>query len=158
MLSFGYIVRTRYQFFAPQTILHTDSNMHILWVPKSVQMPAATVLNSTVTMLLAEYTGRKNMTGLNKIQTYELAQLMVPNPFGIQPPDAAIFQAGDHSLVARDRRTESGYRLTLTGARRAIDDAVFEYLGLTAGEREGVYNAAYDAVVGRQLAEGRVLG
>ena len=62
-----------------------------------------------------------------------------------------MFQAADHSLVTRDRRTESGFRLTLTETRRALDAGVFEYLGLTAGERDGVYNAVYAAVVGRRL-------
>ena len=156
MLSFGYIVRTRYQFFAPQAIVHTDSNMHVLWLPEAMQTRAATSLNSTVTILMAEYIGRKNMTGLNKIQTYELAGLMVPNPLGIAPaPDSAL-TAADHALVTRDRRTESGFRLTLTDTRRQIDTPVFEYLGLTQSERDDVYNATYDAIVRRQTAEANV--
>ena len=156
MLSFGYIVRTRYQFFAPQAIVHTDSNMHVLWLPEAMQTRAATSLNSTVTILMAEYSGRKNMTGLNKIQTYELARLMVPNLLGIAPaPDSALM-APDHALVTRDRRTESGFRLTLTDTRRAIDAPVFEYLGLTQSERDDVYNATYDAIVRRQTAEANV--
>lgn len=121
-------------------------------------MQTATALNSTLTMLMLEYAGRANMSGIIELTTYETAALPIANPFGIQPPDLATFQAADHSLVARDRRTESGFRLTLTDTRRAIDAAVFEYLGLTAGERDGVYNAAYGAIVGRQLAEGRVSG
>ena len=156
MLSFGYIVRTRYQFFAPQSIVHTDSNMHVLWLPEAMQIRAATSLNSTVTILMAEYSGRKNMTGLNKIQTYELAGLMVPNPAGIADVPGNALRAPDHALVTRDRRTESGFRLTLTGARHQIDAPVFEYLGLTQSERDEVYNATYDAIVKRQTAEASV--
>ena len=53
------------------------------------------------------------------------------------------------ALATRACRTESGFRLTLTDMRRAIDAPVFEYLGLTAGEQERVYLATYDAIVGR---------
>lgn len=156
MISFGYIVRTRYQFFATQGIVHTDANMHILWLPDLMQIKAATSLNSTVTVLMAEYSGRKNMTGLNKIQTYELAGLMVPNPVYVAPaPDAAL-TSHDHALVTRDRRTESGFRLTLSDTRRKIDAPVFEYLGLTQTEQDDLYNATYDAIVKRQTAEANV--
>ena len=156
MLSFGYIVRTRYQFCAPIHNVHTDSNMHVLWLPESMQIRAATSLNSTVTTLMAEYCGRKNMTGLNKIQTYELARMLVPHPAGVAAAPDGILAAADHALVARDRRTESGFRMTLTAARRALDAPVFAYLGLTQAEQDAVYNAAYDAIVKRQIAEANV--
>lgn len=48
--------------------------------------------------------------------------------------------------------------MTLTDTRRAIDEPVFEYVGLTQGEREAVYEATYRAIVDRQTAEGSVLG
>ncbi len=60
------------------------------------------------------------------------------------------------ALVTRDHRSESGFRLTLTDTRRAIDAPVFEYLGLTPGEQDGLYNATYDAIVKRQIAEANV--
>lgn len=43
--------------------------------------------------------------------------------------------------------------MTLTDTRRAIDDPVFEYVGLTPTEQAELYEAAYDAVVNRQTAE-----
>ena len=46
--------------------------------------------------------------------------------------------------------------MTLTDTRRRLDAPVFAYLGLTPGEQEAVYEAAYDAIVQRQLAEARV--
>lgn len=64
--------------------------------------------------------------------------------------------ATNHALVARDRRAESGFRLTLTDTRRAIDAPVFEWLSLTQAERKAVYNAVYDAIVKRQTAEGNI--
>ena len=156
MLSFGYIVRTRYQFFAPQAVLHTDANMHVIWLPEAMQIRAATSLNSTVAILMAEYIGRKNMTGLNKIQTYELAGLMVPNPAGVTAASHHALTASDYALATRDHRTESGFRMTLTDTRRAIDAPVFDYLGLTQTEQDDLYNATYDAIVQRQTAEANV--
>ena len=37
--------------------------------------------------------------------------------------------SADHALVAKDRRTETGFRMTLTDTRRAIDDPVVLHLG-----------------------------
>ena len=156
MLSFGYIVRTRYQFCAPNPYVHTDANMHVLWLPESLQIRAATVLNSTVTTLMAEYSGRKNMAGLNKIQTYELARLPIPNPVNITPAPAAALSAPDHPLVTRDRRAETGHRLTLTPTRQALDAPVFAHLALTQTEQDALYEATYDAIVKRQTAEANV--
>ena len=48
--------------------------------------------------------------------------------------------------------------MTLTDTRRAIDEPVFEYVGLTQGEREAVYEATYRAIVDRQTAEGNLSG
>ena len=59
-------------------------------------------------------------------------------------------------LTACDRRAETGFRLTLTDTRRAIDAPVFDWLGLTQAERDSVYNAVYDAIVKRQTAEGNI--
>ena len=158
MLSFGFIIRTRCPFLMPTDIVHTSNVLHNIYLPAWLQRPAATALNSTLTMLMVEYAGRANLSGILKVELYELARMMVPNPLYIEPVSDAVLTAADHSLVTRDRRTESGFRLTLTDTRRAIDGAVFDWLGLTVGERDGVYNAAYGGVVGRQLAEGRVSG
>ena len=56
------------------------------------------------------------------------------------------------------KSTQMQHYLTLTDTRRAIDEPVFEYVGLTQGEREAVYEATYRAIVDRQTAEVRVLG
>ena len=69
---------------------------------------------------------------------------------------AIALLAEDYSLVTRDRRTESGFRLTLTETRRQIDAPVFAYLGLTPDEQDAVYNATYQAIVNRQIAEANV--
>ena len=156
MLAFGFIIRTKCPFLMPIDIMPTSNALHNLWLPRWLQKPAATALNSTLTMLMVEYGGRANLSGLVRVELYELARLMVPNPFNIaSAPDHAL-TATDHALVTRDRRTESGFRLTLTGTRRTIDAAVFDYIGLTQAEQDDLYNATYDAVLKRQIAEANV--
>ena len=44
--------------------------------------------------------------------------------------------------------------MTLSDSRRTLDERVFAWLGLTGDEWDAVYEAAYDAVVRRQAAEG----
>ena len=156
MLAFGYIIRTKCPFLVTPKGLNTSKQMHSIYLPQTLQKPAATALNSTLTMLMVEYGGRANLSGIIMMELYELGRLLAPNPFYIAPAPDSVLSASDYALVTRDRRTESGFRLTLTDTRRAIDGPVFEYLGLTAGEQEGVYLATYDAIVGRQVAEGNV--
>lgn len=113
-------------------------------------------MNSTLTMLAVEYGGRANLSGIIMMELYELGQLTIPDPACIIAAPDNVLSATDHALVARDRRTESGFRLTLTDTRRAIDAPVFDYLGLTQTEQDDLYNATYDAIVKRQTAEANV--
>ncbi len=113
-------------------------------------------MNCALAMLMIEYGGRSNLSGILKLELYELAALPIPNPYGLSAAPRAALLASNHALLARDRRTETGFRMTLTASRRALDERVFAWLGLTGGERDAVYGAAYDAVAGRQAAEGRV--
>ena len=156
MLGFGFIIRTKCPFHMPASIVHTTNVLHDIYLPQPLQERAATALNSTLAMLMVEYGGRSNLSGILKVELYELAALPIPNPYGIAPAPRQVLFATDHALVARDRRTESGFRMTLTDTRRAIDEPVFDYLGLTRTERDEVYNATYDAIVKRQTAESNV--
>ena len=158
MLCFGYIIRTKCPFQMPTEIVRTTNVLHNLYLPRAIQAQAATALNSTLSMLMVEHAGRANLSGILKVQLYEVGQQLVPNPSGVPAAPRSALAATDHALVAKDRRTESGFHMTLTDTRRAIDEPVFEYVGLTQGERDAVYEAAYRAIVDRQTAEGRVLG
>lgn len=153
MLSFDFIIRTKCPFLVPTQVVRTANVLHNLYLPPWLQAQAATALNSTLTMLMVEYGGRANLSGILKVELYELGRLTVPNPAGIVAVPNDVLDAADYSLVTRDKRTESGFRLTLTDTRRKIDEPVFEYLGLTRGERDAVYNETYDAIVKRQIAE-----
>ena len=158
MLSFGFIIRLKCPFFAMTEIAHTTNVLHNIYVPAALQAPMATALNSTLTMLMVEYAGRSNLSGILKVELYELANLPIPNPYAVPPAPPSALSSPDHALIVRDRRSPTGYRPSLSDARRAIDARAFAALGLTAVERQAVYGAAYRAILTRQRAEAAVSG
>ena len=158
MLCFGRITRLKCPFFIPADDLYAADTLYEIYIPKQIQLQTAAALNSAITMLMIEYAGRTNLSGIVSVQRYELANLPIPNPYALAPAPLAALRSPAHPLVARDRRTETGFRMTLSDARRALDAPVFASLGLPPAERDAVYNAAYDAIVKRQLAEGSVSG
>ena len=96
-------------------------------------------LNSAVSQLMIHVVGRVNFGGgLVKIQTYEVEGLNLVNPAHLSGIDEAIF-----SEIACDV-------LNPSAARRALDDAVFDALGLTRDERDAVYEAVRELVENRR--------
>ncbi len=103
----------------------------------TVQMCA--VLNSTMTQLMINIEGRANFGGgLLEIVVYETAHLAVLNPSLLPALDAELFASSDWDV------------LTPSPERRHIDDAVFDALALTAGEREAVYAGVAELVNNRK--------
>ena len=149
-------MRLKCPFLIPPAGVHLDKRLYYLYLPETLLPSTALVLNSTVAMLMLQYAGRANMSGIIELATYETSNLPIPNPWGIAAPGLEILDTVDYGLVARDRRTESGFRLTLTDTRRQIDAPVFAALGLTQDEQDAVYNATYQAIVNRQIAEANV--
>ena len=156
MLSFGFIISTKCPFLMPTDIAHTCNVLHNLYLPHWLQKPAATALNSTLTMLMVEYGGRANLIGILKVELYELARLMFPNPVGVTAAPCHALTASEHAPEPEIAAPKSGFRLTLADTRRIIDAPVFDYLGLTGDEQNDLYVAAYDAIVKRQIAEANV--
>jgi hypothetical protein len=72
-----------------------------------------------------------------KIQTYEVAALLTVNPTLLDSVSCkkALLNADRLDLQAPDRR--------------ALDEVVFDVLGLTVGEREAVYEAVVNLVRAR---------
>ena len=103
----------------------------------TVQMCA--VLNSTMTQLMINIEGRTNFGGgLLEIVVYETAHLAVLHPSLLPALDAELFASSDWDV------------LTPSPERRHIDDAVFDALALTAGEREAVYAGVTELVNNRK--------
>ena len=64
--------------------------------------------------------------GLMKIQTFETESLSIVNPALLPEPDAAIFATKNWDI------------LQPSAERQKLDTAIYDALGLTAGEREAV--------------------
>ncbi len=104
-------------------------------------------LNSTVFQLMINTEARSNFgQGVLEIQTYETANASIVNPELLTDPAASAFNAADWDV------------LNPSAARRHIDDAVFDVLGLTQGEREAVYAGVAELVGNRKRRAGSVSG
>lgn len=95
----------------------------------------AASLNSTITQLFANVSGRANFGGgLMKIQTYEVAAFSVFDP-KLLPIDECLTALEEAEMLDLD-----------SDDRRELDNIIFDALGLTTGERDAVYEAVIDLV------------
>jgi hypothetical protein len=98
----------------------------------------AVSLNSTMTTLFLELGSRTGLgEGLLDMTVYEVANCLVLHPSLVQA--TPLF----------DRPTQSIFSEIHQPDRRALDEVVFDVLGLTAGEREAVYEAVVNLVRAR---------
>ncbi len=103
------------------------------------------LMNSTVSLMMLEQLGRKNMgEGVLCIYGPELAGHLIPKPelFG-----AGHLQELERSYDAIAVRTVLPIFDEVTQPdRRTLDDIIFDAIGLTQGERDGVYEAVVELV------------
>ncbi len=125
-------------FFAPQGSLFND-NFHAIFGKTASAVNICTAMNSSVSQLLMNVICRKNFGGgLVKIQAYELASLQIPDPRLLPNFDDQIFRSSEWDV------------LTPSDERRQIDNAVFDVLDLTQGERDAVYEGVTELVKNRR--------
>ena len=138
-LAMNYLIDTTARtFFVNDGLLFGDNLQELRSnTVSSLQLCAA--LNSTVSQLMFNIGGRANFGGgLMKIQTFEIECLQIVNPQSLPEPATGTFDSADWDV------------LTPSPARRQIDDAVFDALGLTAGDREAVYEGVNELVRNRK--------
>ena len=110
-------------------------------------MRLCAAVNSTLFQLMLNTASRSNFgEGVLEIQTYETANLQIVNPLLLAEPAASVCNAADWDV------------LTPSAARRHNDGPVFDALGLTAGERVGVYEGVTEMVSNRRRRAGSVQG
>ena len=131
-------------FFVSSQPFFVSNNFQCIHYAKNLFSLAAS-LNSSWTQLQVSVMGRTNFGGgLLKIETYETANIVIPNPAMIDEEDARqVLNAGDMFEV-NDKD------------RKLLDDLVFDTLNLTQGERDGVYEAVINLVETR-LSKARSL-
>ncbi|MCX7937372.1 MAG: hypothetical protein N2971_06680, partial [Chlorobi bacterium] len=132
-----------YRAFTNSAKVLIDKRLYEVFVEKQNVESLATSMNSTITTLFLELGSRTGLgEGLLDLTVYEVAACSVVNPTLLKrsPLFARPILDIDHELLQPDRR--------------ALDDVVFEVLGLTAGEREAVYEAVV-ALVRARLEKAR---
>ena len=123
----------------------TDNFQIIYLVDDIYPVQLCVALNSTIFQLMINTEARSNFgQGVLEIQTYETANISIANPALLQELDVTIFSATDWDV------------LTPSPARREIDGLVYDALGLTAGERDAVYEGVTELVENRKRKAGSV--
>ena len=138
-LAMNYLIDTTARtFYVEDGSLFGDNFQEIRSLTIS-QLRLCAALNSTVSQLMFNIGGRANFGGgLMKIQTFEIANLQIVNPRLLPEVEATALHTADWDVLAP------------SAARRQIDAAVFDALGLTAGEREAVYAGVTELVQNRR--------
>jgi hypothetical protein len=113
------------------------------------------VLNCSIGYLTAELLGRVALgEGVLQYAVYEMSNLLVVNPWAIDPSRRAAIAKAFAALKGREiERVEEEM---VQPDRQALDQTVFGFLGLSRGECEAVHEAVIDLVEAR-LAKARSL-
>ena len=137
-LAMNYLVNTTARtFFSASGLLFVD-NFQEIHSKDTPYLQLSAILNSTLSQMLLNILGRANFGGgLMKIQTFEIESLGVVENRYLPTFDEASLESADWDV------------LNPSPARRKIDDAVFDALGLTQGERDAVYEGVTELVENR---------
>ena len=125
--------------YAPEGCYGTGNFIEID-VPTNLRVPTCFSLNSTLFQLIVNVNGRLNRTWTLEIQPNDLKNLLCVNP-------NIIVQGAN--LDQNILESEEWDVLDPSPARRYIDDIIFDILGLTQGERDGVCEAVTQLVTTR---------
>lgn len=124
----------------------SDRCFHRVIVPDKLVAPVAVSLNLATTLLMISSQGRVNLgQGAHKFETADAKQLLVFNPTELArriDVSSAVAALGGHDVLPIAQELE-------LPERRKVDDAVFDELSLSKGERDAVYEAVIGAVTNR---------
>ena len=127
-------------FLATKGLLFSD-NFQVIGVAKdSVEIARMCMaMNSTFFQLVVNTESRTNFgQGVLEIQTYETSNLRIVDP-------TVLSEHGTQRLEGDDWEV-----LSPSPERRQMDTIVFDALGLTAGERDAVYEGVNELVINRK--------
>lgn len=147
LLGMNYLIDTTARTFYVENGLHFGDNLQELHANTVSPLQLCTALNSTVSQLMFNISGRANFGGgLMKIQTFEIESLRMVNPQLLPEPTVSTFNAADWDV------------LTPSAARRHIDGSVFDSLDMTSGEQDAVYEGVTELVRNRRQRARSVQG
>ena len=137
-LFFNCLISSTARTLYAQEGCYTSDNFQEIHTDSALRLPLCASLNSSVFQLMANVLGRSGLGGgLLKIQTYEVSELLCLDPNTFTFEDEMIFTSSAWEM------------LDPSEDRRALDAIIFDALGLTQGERDGVYAAVVNLVESR---------
>ncbi|MDE0427668.1 MAG: Eco57I restriction-modification methylase domain-containing protein [Candidatus Poribacteria bacterium] len=137
-LAFNYLISSTARTLYARNGCYTSDNFQEVHTDSDLILPLCASLNSSLFQLMVNMAGRSNFGGgLLKIQTYEVSELLCLDPKIFAFEDAAIFTSSSWEM------------LDPSDDRRVLDTIIFDALGLTQGERDGVYEAVVNLVESR---------
>ena len=137
-LSFNYLISSTARTLYAQDGCYTSDNFQEIHIDSDLTLPLCASLNSSLFQLMVNMAGRSNFGGgLLKIQTYEVSELLCLDPKTFAFEEAGVFTSSSWEM------------LDLSDDRRVLDAIIFDALGLTQGERDGVYEGVVNLVESR---------
>jgi hypothetical protein len=118
------------------------------WSNRKAVNACNAIANSTFAVFISELLGRVNL-GEGLLTTYgpEILRFLAIHPSSLNPKTEKVLMQRFQLLITRD--VLPIYDEIHQPDRRALDEVVFDVLGLTAGEREAVYEAVVNLVRAR---------
>ena len=133
-----------------------DQQIYRLRLDAAILLTAAALLNSAWFALQCELRGRVNLgEGVLWLATYELAAIPLPDPTALDAGRRAALAAAHERLCARPIVATSGDDLAQP-ERLALDELVFDLVGLSAAERHAAREALLACLDGRRRRAGQL--
>lgn len=138
-LAMNYVIGSTARTFYVPTGSHFTNVFHTISIPPASLLKFCAALNSTLSQFMLNLTGRANLGGgALKVEMYEFESLIIAQPEQLPDFGNDIFETANWNV------------LTPSSERMLIDNAVFDWLGLTQGEREAVYEGVTELVENRR--------
>ena len=133
---------TSHTFWLEQPV-YANNVLYEIHSTTSCLLKICVATNATVCQLFLNTEGRVNFGGgMLELAAYELSDLRIVSPTLLPEPESILLDSLNWDVM--DPSPE----------RCSIDEAVFDVLGLTSGERDGVYGAVVE-LVGNRKARAR---
>jgi hypothetical protein len=134
-IIFNYLIDSTARTFCAIKGCYASDNFQEIHHHNNANLGLCASLNSTIFQLMVNMAGRANFGGgLLKIQTYEVSELFCFDPNDITIKDQSLLIAEDWDV------------LSPSNTRLALDNIIFDALGLTQGESDAVYEAVIHLV------------
>ena len=138
-LGMNLLIESTARTFISLEPIHFTNNFLVFWTGDVDDTRFCAAMNSTFYQLVMNTEGRANFgEGVLEIQTYEVAKSPIVDPQFLPTIDIDLFASNSWDVM------------NPSPERRLIDDAVFDVLSLTQGERDGVYEGVRELVENRR--------